>query len=95
MCCLRYEYDTMWTKEDPTGRFGGEDRRQGRICYRDKPLAATLKVKLTEKPDLPPKTYGRDDITVISRAPEKYNNNGDISNGNSLETNSAAGESAE
>lgn len=97
MCCLRYEYDTYVDeikKTPPVDSVVRTEDGEGFVTEIN-PLAATLKVKLTEKPDLPPKTYGRDDITVISRAPEKYNNNGDISNGNSLETNSAAGESAE
>ena len=80
MCCLRYEYDTYVDEIKKTPPVdSGNRRREG--CTIN-PLADG-KVRLTDKPDLPPKAYGRDDVIVISRPQDvDKNSNNDESNGN-------------
>lgn len=42
------------------------------------PLAGTVKVRLSDKPELPPKSYGRDNVAVISM-PQNTDRNGNNS----------------
>ncbi len=85
MCCLRYEYDTYVDeikKTPPVDSVVRTDDGEG-VVTEINPLAGTVKVRLTDKPDLPPKAYGRDDVIVISRPQDvDKNSNNDESNGN-------------
>ena len=72
MCCLQYEYSTYaeeTAKTPPVDSTVKTPDGVG-IVTEMNPLAATVKVKLKDKPDSAPVLYKRDLVTLISR-PQK------------------------
>ena len=69
MCCLRYEYDTYVEEIRQTPPVDSMVRTPDGdgIVIEMSPLAGTVKVRLNEKQDTPPKTYHRNDIKILSR----------------------------
>ncbi|MGI6168034.1 MAG: PSP1 domain-containing protein [Eubacteriales bacterium] len=77
MCCLRYEYDTYVDeikKTPPVDSVVRTEDGEG-VVTEVNPLAGTVKVRLSDKSDLQPKSYSRDNITVIIR-PQNTEKNG-------------------
>jgi len=69
MCCLRYEYETYDHEiklTPPVESIVKTADGMGTVTEIN-PLAGTIKVRLTDSPDTPPKQYHRDDVTVISK----------------------------
>lgn len=69
MCCLRYEYDTYVSeikKTPPVDSVVKTPDGVGTVCEIS-PLAGTVKVRLNDKNDTPPKVFSRDDVTVIDK----------------------------
>ncbi|MBE6531487.1 MAG: stage 0 sporulation protein [Ruminococcaceae bacterium] len=69
MCCLRYEhetYDYEIKRTPPVDSTVKTDDGIGTVTEIS-PLAGTLKVRLADKPDIPPKTYHRDNVKVIEK----------------------------
>ena len=69
MCCLRYEYETYEQEIKLTPPVESIVRTADGVgtVTEINPLAATIKVRLHDTPDVAPKTYHRDDVTVIQR----------------------------
>lgn len=69
MCCLRFEHDTYEREIKLTPPVESVvDTADGRgVVTENNPIAGTVKVRLEEKPDDPPKIYHRDTVKVISR----------------------------
>ena len=69
MCCLRYEHDTYEYEIKRTPPVDSLVRTVDGVgvVTEINPLAATIKVKLTASPDTPPKSYHRDDVTVLKK----------------------------
>lgn len=66
MCCLRYEYDTYAEEIKKTPKVDqtvispdGEG-----VVTEVQPLAGLCRIRFTEHPDMPPKVYHRDELTV-------------------------------
>jgi cell fate regulator YaaT (PSP1 superfamily) len=70
MCCLQYEYKTYAEEaaKTPPVESVVKTRDGVGVVTETNPLAATVKVKLKDKPDSPPVLFNRDDVTIISRA---------------------------
>jgi len=70
MCCLQYEYKTYAEESAKTPPVDSvvKTRDGVGVVTETNPLAATVKVKLKDKPDSPPVLFNRDDVSVISRA---------------------------
>ena len=70
MCCLQYEYKTYAeeTAKTPPVDSLVKTREGVGFVTEINPLAATVKVKLKDKPDTPPMLFKRDEVTVLSRA---------------------------
>ena len=69
MCCLQYEYSTYaeeTAKSPPVGSTVKTADGVGVVTEMN-PLAATIKVKLKDKPDSAPTLYKRENVTVLSR----------------------------
>ncbi len=69
MCCLRYEhetYDYEIKRTPPVDSTVKTDDGIGTVTEIS-PLAGTVKVRLADKPDIPPKTYHRDNVKVIEK----------------------------
>lgn len=69
MCCLRYEhetYDYEIKRTPPVDSTVKTPDGIGTVTEMN-PLAGTVKVRLADKPDTPPKSYHRDNLTVISK----------------------------
>ncbi|MBQ8342125.1 MAG: stage 0 sporulation family protein [Clostridia bacterium] len=69
MCCLRYEHETYAAetkltpkKDTPVSTPDGNG-----VVVEATPLAGTVKVKLDSAPEEAPKTYHRDNVTVLRR----------------------------
>ncbi|NLW73330.1 MAG: stage 0 sporulation family protein [Clostridiales bacterium] len=80
MCCLRYEYDNYVDeikKTPPVDSVVRTEDGEG-VVTEINPLAGTVKVRLSDKPELPPKSYGRDNVAVISM-PQNTDRNGNNS----------------
>ena len=77
MCCLRYEHDAYEyeIKRTPPVDSLVETPDGNGVVTEINPLAATLKVRLSETPEVPPKTYKRDDVTLIQKKAPKNNDN--------------------
>ena len=79
MCCLRYEHDTyeyeIARTPAPDSVVKTEDGVG--VVTEMSPLAGTVKVRLNDKPDVPPKSYHRDNIKVIKPARKTADNNSD------------------
>ena len=69
MCCLRYEYETYEyeIKRTPPVESVVKTADGVGVVTEINPLAGTIKVRLNETPDVAPKTYHRDDVTVLQR----------------------------
>ena len=69
MCCLRYEYETYEyeIKRTPPVESVVRTADGVGVVTEINPLAGTVKVRLNETPDVAPKTYHRDDVTVLQR----------------------------
>lgn len=72
MCCLRYEHETYEEeiKKTPAVGFLVETENGTGVVIESNPLAATVKVRLDDKPDQP-KTYSRDTVRVLGKANKK------------------------
>ena len=72
MCCLRYEHDTYEYEIKRTPPVDSLVRTVDGIgmVTEINPLAATIKVKLNSSPDTPPKSYKRDEVSVLKKKPE-------------------------
>ena len=75
MCCLQYEYSTYVEegKKTPPVDSTVKTRDGVGVVTESNPLAATIKVKLNDKPDMAPVLFKREDVTLISR-PKKQDN---------------------
>ncbi len=75
MCCLQYEYSTYVeeSKRTPPVDSTVKTKEGVGIVTESNPLAATVKVKLDDKPDMAPVLFGRDEVTVLSRPQKKDN----------------------
>ena len=76
MCCLQYEYSTYaeeTAKTPPVDSTVKTPDGIGTVTEMN-PLAATVKVKLKDKPDSAPVLYKRDNITLISCPSKKEDN---------------------
>lgn len=75
MCCLQYEYSTYVEegKKTPPVDSTVKTKEGVGIVTESNPLAATVKVKLNDKPDMAPVLFKRDEVTLISR-PKKQDN---------------------
>ena len=69
MCCLRYEHETYDYEIKRTPPVDSTVKTPDGIgtVTEINPLAGTVKVRLADKPDTPPKAYHRDNLTVISK----------------------------
>ena len=69
MCCLRYEHETYEYEIKRTPPVDSTVKTEDGIgtVTEINPLAGTIKVRLTDKPDTPPKSYHRDNVKVISK----------------------------
>ena len=69
MCCLRYEHDTYEYEIKRTPPVDSLVRTVDGVgtVTEINPLAATIKVKLTASPDTPPKSYKRDEVTLLQK----------------------------
>lgn len=72
MCCLRYEHDTYEYEIKRTPPVDSLVRTVDGIgvVTEINPLAATIKVKLNASPDVPPKSYKRDEVSVLKKKQE-------------------------
>ncbi len=75
MCCLQYEYGTYVEETSKTPPVDSTVKTKDGIgiVTEVSPLAATLKVRLRDKPDSSPVVYKRDDVTLISKPIVKKN----------------------
>ncbi len=69
MCCLRYEHETYVEEIKNTPAIESRVKTPDGIgtVTEMSPLAGKIKVKLDEKPDQAPKSYHRDDVTIIPK----------------------------
>ncbi len=72
MCCLRYEHDTYEYEIKRTPPVDSLVRTVDGIgvVTEINPLATTIKVKLNSSPDTPPKSYKRDEVSVLKKKQE-------------------------
>ena len=70
MCCLRYEHETYAaeTRLTPKKDTLVATPDGNGVVVDSTPLAGTVKVKLEQLPEEPPRTYHRDTVTVIGKA---------------------------
>ena len=75
MCCLQYEYSTYVEegKKTPPVDSTVKTKEGVGVVTESNPLAATVKVKLNDKPDTAPVLFKRDEVTLISRPNKKDN----------------------
>lgn len=69
MCCLRYEADTYAAEAKLTPPVHATVKTADGIgtVISSVPLAGTVKVQLKDAPDAEPKTYGRDEVVLLSK----------------------------
>ena len=69
MCCLRYEYETYEQEIKLTPPVESVVKTADGVgsVTEINPLAGTIKVRLHDSPDTPPKQYHRDDVIVLQR----------------------------
>ena len=69
MCCLRYEHETYAQEIKKTPPVDSKVKTPDGIgtVTEISPLAAKIKVRLDDKPDQPPRSFSRDDVTVIPK----------------------------
>lgn len=79
MCCLRYEYETYEEEIRRTPPVDSVVRTADGIGVVTEmtPLAGTIKVRLNDSPDVAPKVYHRDDVTVLQRKQPPKDDNSD------------------
>ncbi len=72
MCCLRYEYEAYEYEIKRTPPVDSLVRTVDGVgvVTEISPLSGTIKVKLHDPGDAPPKTYKRDDVTVLKKKNE-------------------------
>lgn len=75
MCCLQYEYSTYVEegKKTPPVDSTVKTKEGVGVVTESNPLAATVKVKLNDKPDIAPVLFKRDEVTLISKPNKKDN----------------------
>ena len=75
MCCLQYEYSTYVEegKKTPPVDSTVKTRDGVGVVTESNPLAATVKVKLNDKPDMAPILFKRDEVTLISKSSKNDN----------------------
>ena len=69
MCCLRYEheaYEYEIKRTPPVDSLVRTENGDG-IVTEISPLQGTIKVRLLASPEIPPKTYKRDDVTMLRK----------------------------
>ncbi len=73
MCCLRYEHDTYEEEIKKTPPVDSTVKTEDGIgtVTEINPLAGTIKVRLNDKPDTPPKSYHRNNVTVLQQKVNK------------------------
>ena len=73
MCCLQYEYQTYREEGAKTPPVDSTVKTKDGVgvVTESNALAGTIKVRLKDKPDSPPALYKREDVTIISRANKK------------------------
>lgn len=69
MCCLRYEYETYAQEIKKTPPVDSKVKTPDGIgtVTEISPLAGKIKVRLDDKPDQAPRSFSRDDVTVIPK----------------------------
>ncbi len=82
MCCLKYEqnvYDDLLRQTPKNGSLVETPDGRG-VVLESALLARTVRVRMTDKPDAPPKTFNLDDILVLvnGRQPQKPKNAEDV-----------------
>ena len=85
MCCLRYEHETYEyeIKRTPPVNSVVETPDGNGVVIENSPLAGTVKVRLSVTPEVAPKVYRREDVTVLQKkqTPQpNQNNNQNASN---------------
>ncbi len=75
MCCLRYEHETYEEeiKKTPQVGYSVSTPNGNGVVIESNPLAATVKVRLDDKPEQP-KLFSRDDVKSLGKAPKKTPN---------------------
>ncbi len=75
MCCLQYEYSTYVEEGKKTPPVDSVVKTRDGVgtVTESNPLAATIKVKLNDKPDMAPVLYKRDEVTLISKSGKNDN----------------------
>ena len=73
MCCLQYEYSTYVEEAKLTPPVDSTVKTKDGVgtVTESNPLAATVKVKLHDKPDMAPVLFKRDEVVLISRQSRK------------------------
>jgi cell fate regulator YaaT (PSP1 superfamily) len=69
MCCLRYEHDTYeyeTKRTPPVDTLVRTVDGVGTVIDMS-PLQGTIKVKLAATPDVPPKSYKRNEVTILKK----------------------------
>ena len=75
MCCLKYEheaYEYEIKRTPPVDSLVRTENGDG-VITEISPLAGTVKVKLFSAPEAPPKTFKRDDITMLRKKQKTEN----------------------
>ena len=69
MCCLRYEHETYTQEIKKTPPVDSRVKTPDGIgtVTEISPLAAKVKVRLDDKPDQAPRSFSRNDVTVIPK----------------------------
>lgn len=73
MCCLQYEYSTYEEEGAKTPSVDSKVKTPDGVgvVTESNPLAGTVKVRLEAHPEVAPKSFHRDQVTVISRGGNK------------------------
>lgn len=73
MCCLQYEYSTYEEEGAKTPSADSKVKTPDGVgvVTESNPLAGTVKVRLESHPEVAPKTFHRDQVTLISRGGSK------------------------
>lgn len=69
MCCLRYEHDTYEYEIKRTPPVDTIVRTVDGVgvVTETSPLSGTIKVRLNESPEVPPKSYKREDVSILKK----------------------------
>ena len=84
MCCLRYEHETYEyeIKRTPPVHALVETPDGNGVVIENSPLAGTVKVRLSVTPEVAPKVYRREDVTVLQKKAPNPNNHSSQDNRN-------------